>query len=140
MAQLVEQVDDTDTDSVNFPLYRFESCPDYKLKKITKVLTFGDVRRYLYSHGSREPKHPNKSFIKNLVVSKLLLTFVKHISHRCMFERIYVCGFFFEKKSVKVFDKSKLKFYLCRRNKVHKNIERLVWVSCRGFKSLRIYP
>jgi hypothetical protein len=64
------------------------------------VLTFGDVMRYLYSHGSREPKHPNKSFIKNLVVSKLLLTFVKHISHRCMFERIYVCGFFFLKKKV----------------------------------------
>ena len=29
MVQLVEQVDETDTDSVNFPLYRFESCPDY---------------------------------------------------------------------------------------------------------------
>ena len=28
MAQLVEQVDDTDTDSVNLPLYRFESCSD----------------------------------------------------------------------------------------------------------------
>ena len=27
---MVEQVDDTDTDSVNFPLCRFESCPDYK--------------------------------------------------------------------------------------------------------------
>jgi hypothetical protein len=29
VAQLVEQVDDTDTDSVNLPPYRFESCPDY---------------------------------------------------------------------------------------------------------------
>ena len=83
-------------------IHRFDSCPDYKIKKkITKVLTFGDVMRYLLSHGSREPKHPNKSFIKNLIVSKLLLTFVKHISHRCMFERIYVCGFFLKKKVLK---------------------------------------
>jgi hypothetical protein len=37
---LVEQVDDTDTDSVNFPLYRFESCPDYKLKKNNKGVDF----------------------------------------------------------------------------------------------------
>jgi len=85
------------------------------------VLTFGDVRRYLYSHGSREPKHPNKSFIKNLVVSKLLLTFVKHISHRCMFERIYVCGFFFE-KSLIGFWILKIKYYLCTRITNHTKI------------------
>lgn len=29
--------------------------------------------------------------------------------------------------------------YLCTRNKVHKNIERLVWVSCRRFESGLVY-
>ena len=36
-----------------------------------------------------------------------------------------MCVGFFLKKSVKVFDKSKLKFYLCRRNKVLKIIEKI---------------
>jgi hypothetical protein len=43
-----------------------------------------------------------------------------------MYVRENLCVWvFFLKKSVKVFDKSKLKFYLCRRNKVLKIIEKI---------------
>ena len=63
------------------------------------MLTFGDVIRYLLSHGSREPKHPNKSFIKKFgsikTITYLCETYIPQMYVR---ENLCVWVFFFEKK------------------------------------------
>jgi hypothetical protein len=59
-----------------------------------------------------------------LIVSKLLFTFVRHISHRCMFERIYMCGFFFLKSLIRVWI-LKINDYLCAR--IRKQIKLVRW-------------
>ena len=78
-------------------------------------MTFGDVRWYLYSHGSREPKHPNKSFIKKFgsikTITYLCETYIPQMYVR---ENLCVWVFFLKKSLIDVWI-LKIKYYLCTR-------------------------
>ena len=98
-------------------------------KKITKVLTFGDVRGYLLSHGSREPKHPNKSFIKKFgsikTITYLCETYIPQMYVR---ENLCVWVFFLKKKVLKFLTNQNKSFTFVEEIKFLKRLKD--WCGC----------